>query len=142
MIVLIEVGGVIGALPTIGLVILTAVAGVWLLRLQGIATIHRVQSKLARGDIPDAELLEGIMLVFGGALLLTPGFATDSAGFICLMPGLRRPIAQWIINRTEFRSIRVPEANKASNGQIIEGDFLHEGSESSDREIDHQNKKN
>ena len=139
MIILMEVGGIIGALPTIGLVILTAVAGVWLLRLQGISTLHRVQTKLASGHIPDAELLEGIMLIFGGGLLLTPGFATDSAGFICLIPGLRRPIAHWIINSTGFRSMRVPGTTKAHNGQTIEGDFRDEGSEPPAQEINHQN---
>ncbi len=77
MIILIEVGGMIGPLPTVGLVVLTAICGVWLLRLEGMATLTRVQEKLQRGEIPESELLEGIMLIIGGALLLTPGFATD-----------------------------------------------------------------
>ncbi len=141
MVILIEVGGVIGVLPTIGLVILTAVVGVWLLRLQGIATLRQVQSKLSRGDVPDTELLEGIMLIFGGALLLTPGFATDAAGFICLIPGLRRPIAYQIIKSTSFRSIHVPGTSQAYKGQTIDGDFVHEASESLSLEVDQHNKK-
>ena len=71
MVILIEIGGLIGVLPTVGLVVLTAVAGIWLLRLEGLATLRRVQNRLARGETPERELLEGVMLIFGGALLLT-----------------------------------------------------------------------
>ena len=138
MVILIEVGGVIGALPTIGLVILTAVVGVWLLRLEGLATLHRVQTKLGRGETPEKELLEGIMLVFGGALLLTPGFATDAAGFICLLPGLRRPLAARIITNTGFASIRVPGAGPSPGGQVFDGEFQQENPPQTKRGIDHQ----
>ena len=82
MIILIQVGGMIGPLPTVGLVVLTAICGVSLLRSEGMATLTRVQEKLQRGEIPESELLEGIMLIVGGALLLTPGFATDIVGFV------------------------------------------------------------
>ena len=107
MIILIEVGSVLGALPTVGLVILTAICGVWLLRLEGMATLARVQEKLNRGEIPGTELLEGIMLIIGGALLLTPGFATDFIGFVCLIPGLRRPLAVRIIQSSVFRRVNI-----------------------------------
>ena len=140
MVILIEVGGLIGALPTISLVILTAVAGIWLLRLEGIATLHRVQNKVARGEVPETELLEGIMLIFGGALLLTPGFATDAAGFICLLPGLRRPIASKIISSARFTSIITPRHASPFDGHTIDGDFDDETSERSNREIHHQDK--
>ena len=99
MAVLIKVGTLIGVLPTIALVVLTAVMGVSLMRVQGLATLARVQEKLQRGEIPETELLEGVMLLIGGALLLTPGFITDTMGFICLIPGLRQPIARWIMAR-------------------------------------------
>lgn len=107
MTILIKVGEQIGALPTVGLVVLTATLGIWLLRLQGIATLARVQEKLSRGEIPETELLEGIMLLVGGALLLTPGFVTDTMGFICLLPGLRRPLAQWLMRRGILGAINV-----------------------------------
>ena len=98
---LIEVGGVIGALPTIGLVVLTAVVGAGLLRAQGLATITRVQSTLAQGGLPAMELMEGAFLLVGGALLLTPGFFTDAVGFACLIPPLRR----WLIARVLERGV-------------------------------------
>jgi UPF0716 protein FxsA len=99
MVLLIKVGGMIGAVPTVGLVLLTAVIGVNLLRQQGFDTLARLQSRLANGEIPGTELLEGAMLLIGGALLLTPGFFTDGAGFICLIPACRRPIAQALIRQ-------------------------------------------
>ena len=134
MIILIQVGGIIGALPTVGLVVLTAVVGVWLLRLEGFATLTRVQDKLNRGEIPETELLEGIMLIFGGALLLTPGFFTDFIGFVCLLPGLRRPLAARIINSAGFRTFhaggsqfsagyRSDQSANAQGSQTIDGEF-------------------
>jgi len=134
MIILIQVGGIIGALPTVGLVVLTAVVGVWLLRLEGFATLTRVQDKLNRGEIPETELLEGIMLIFGGALLLTPGFFTNFIGFVCLLPGLRRPLAARIINSAGFRTFhaggsqfsaryRWDQSTNAQGSQTIDGEF-------------------
>ena len=125
MVILIEVGCLIGALPTVGLVVLTAICGVWLLRLEGIATLTRVQQKLNRGEIPETELLEGIMLVFGGALLLTPGFVTDFAGFICLIPALRRPLASKIIRTATFSSfqMRGSTSYRSDTGYTIDGEF-------------------
>ncbi len=90
---LIKVGDSIGAFPTVVLVVLTAVVGVWLLRLQGFAILARAQQSMARGEMPATTLFEGLMLFFAGALLLTPGFFTDAIGFILLVPFAR----QWII---------------------------------------------
>jgi UPF0716 protein FxsA len=99
MYLLIVVGSHIGALPTIALVVLTATIGLWLLRMEGMATLMRLQERLNQGEIPGQELLEGVMLLVGGALLLTPGFFTDTIGFVCMLPGLRKPIAEWLIKR-------------------------------------------
>lgn len=130
MVILIEVGGIIGPLATVGLVVLTAVCGVWLLRLEGTVTLYRVQEKLNRGEIPDTELLEGIMLLIGGALLLTPGFATDIIGFICLLPGLRRPIARHIIGTTTFSQFSMHtrfQGGAPGEGFTIDGEYEQEG---------------
>ena len=140
MVILIEIGGFIGVLPTVGLVVLTAVAGIWLLRLEGLATLHRVQNRLARGETPERELLEGVMLIFGGALLLTPGFATDAAGFICLIPGLRRPLAKRILSNFQFASIRMPNSGTAPGGHTIDGEFQREEGHSMQTEIDHHDR--
>jgi UPF0716 protein FxsA len=88
--VLIEVGSKIGALNTIFLVFLTAVVGLALLRKQGIDTLLRLNQRVEQGQIPAGEILEGVALAVGGALLLTPGFITDIIGFLCLLPFTRK----------------------------------------------------
>ena len=77
---LIQVGEAIGAGWTILLVVLTAVIGVWLLRIQGLSTLTRAQQRLQENQLPAREILEGMALVVAGALLLTPGFFTDTVG--------------------------------------------------------------
>jgi len=96
---LIEVGGMIGAFPTVFMVVFTAVLGAWLLRIQGFATLNRVRRTVADGGIPAIELLEAAVLLVSGALLLTPGFFTDAIGFICLVPSFRRTMIRWTIGR-------------------------------------------
>ena len=87
--VLIKVGGVIGAVPTIFAVVATAVIGVTLLRQQGYQVLFSLRSKLAVGALPAKEMLEGVMLAVGGAFLLTPGFVTDALGFSLILPVFR-----------------------------------------------------
>ncbi len=140
MIILIEVGSIIGALPTVGLVVLTAVVGIWLLRLEGIATLARVQQKMEAGEIPGNELLEGVMLIVGGALLLTPGFATDFFGFVCLIPMFRRPLAARIIESTVFRAVNIHSEGgffyrNNDGGFTIDGEF--DVKDEKQRNLDH-----
>ncbi|WP_020590441.1 FxsA family protein [Kiloniella laminariae] len=87
--VLIQVGDQIGLWSTIGLIILTAVIGTWMLKRQGLATLARAQTQLNQGAIPAQELFDGLCLLAAGALLLTPGFVTDSIGFSLLLPPVR-----------------------------------------------------
>lgn len=92
----IEVGGWIGVGPTIGIVIVTAIAGTALLRHQGLGVIRRVQDSLERNELPITEVFDGLCLLVAGALLLTPGFATDCVGFLLFLPPFRRALAAWI----------------------------------------------
>ncbi len=94
---LIKVGTLIGAFPTVFMVVFTAVLGAWLLRIQGFATLNRVRRTMAQGDIPAIEMLEGAVLLVSGALLLTPGFFTDAIGFFCLVPTFRRAMIRWAL---------------------------------------------
>lgn len=105
---LITVGSHIGALATIALVLLTALVGVGLLREQGIATLWRGREKLQEGQLPTTEIAEGIILAVSGALLLTPGFVTDTIGFTGLIPFTRVAIARLIMSK-----IQVMSPNKA-----------------------------
>ncbi|ORU92507.1 MAG: exlusion protein FxsA [Cycloclasticus sp. symbiont of Bathymodiolus heckerae] len=131
---LIQVGGAIGAFSTVVLIIVTAVLGAYLFRLQGLSTVKRVQASLSRGEIPAVEMIEGAMLLVSGALLLTPGFVTDIVGFVCLMPALRRKFAisileSQLINQSSFQSGGFQQQgrdNNDDNSNIIEGEFKRE----------------
>ncbi|MCZ6890813.1 MAG: FxsA family protein [Gammaproteobacteria bacterium] len=117
MYLLLEVGGYIGAWPTIGLVVLTAIIGVGLLRVQGFATLTRGIQRLNQGEMPAREMAEGVLLAIAGALLLTPGFVTDSFGFVLLTPPIRTQLAQWILERVEIRmTARGPAWEPAPHG--------------------------
>lgn len=98
--VLLKVGDALGWFPTLGVVILTAVVGTAMLRQQGIATLNIARQRLNSGEMPAQQIVEGIMLLVGGVLLLTPGFVTDAFGFICLVPLSRR----WLARRIAARS--------------------------------------
>lgn len=98
---LIEVGQAIGALQTIAAVVATAVVGALLVRYQGISTLLRLREQTARGELPTQTLFDGACLLVAGALLLTPGFATDAVGFALLTPPLRR----WVFRRLQDRLI-------------------------------------
>ena len=97
---LIEVGLVIGVFPTILLVVGTAVLGAALLRQQGLSTLTRFQNNMAAGQLPATEMLEGVLLIIGGALLMTPGFFTDTMGFLCLIPASRKVIVHFLIKKS------------------------------------------
>ncbi len=94
------VGEAIGALWTVILVILTAVVGVQLLRIQGMSTLAKAQQNMAQGKIPAMEMMEGIALAVAGVLLITPGFITDSIGFLCLIPASRQAIIRYLMTKT------------------------------------------
>ena len=95
--VLIKVGGFLGLFPTIGLILLTAMIGVTLLRVQGLSTLMRASESMQRGGLPAKEMAEGFLLALAGALLLTPGFVTDTFGFLLLTPGIRSQLATKIL---------------------------------------------
>ena len=110
----IEVGGRIGTWPTIAVVVLTAVIGTVMLRRQGLATLRSVQSRLAAGEDPGRLLADGAMILVAGALLVTPGFFTDSVGFALLVPAVRG----WLWNRLAPRLmvVQVGERGAAARG--------------------------
>ena len=127
---LIEVAGLIDTLPTIGFVMLTAIVGVMLLKRQGLATLTRGTTRLNQGEVPALEMAEGILLAVAGALLITPGFITDSIGFVLLFPPTRVYVARRLINRVHLSGVHVqgeyrsgPEANGSQGPVTLEGDF-------------------
>lgn len=122
---LIEVGGLIGAGWTVVLVVLTAIVGAVLVRAQGMATLSRSQALLRQGELPALEMLEGVALLIAGALLLTPGFFTDTVGFGLLVPPLRRGLIATVLDREFIRPMRrVPKPSSPGNkGRTLDGDF-------------------
>jgi len=120
---LIEIGSAIGAVATILLVIFTAVVGAYLLRLQGFATFRRVQANMAEGILPAQELIEGLILLIAGVLLLTPGFFTDIAGFIFLIPAARKWISLKVMERSIVATGEQTQSKPPEGQRTLEGDF-------------------
>ncbi|MBE0489936.1 MAG: FxsA family protein [Halomonas sp.] len=89
-VILFSVGSQIGLLTTLLMVLATGFIGLHLIRREGAATFARARERLERGEIPSGELLTGAALIFGGALLMAPGFVSDALGFLCLIPDARR----------------------------------------------------
>ncbi len=114
--VLLAVGSVLGALPTIFLIIMSAALGSFLLKQQGLATWQRFQESMARQEVPAYQLMEGFLILLGGALLLTPGFITDAIGLICLLPLLRQKIISYVM-RHYFT------VSPKNNDNVLEGEF-------------------
>jgi UPF0716 protein FxsA len=97
--VIFKVGDSIGWLPTLALLVIDSVAGWWLLRSQGRVVWQRFQATMEAGRIPHREVFDGVLVIFGGAFLLTPGFITDIFGFLLLLPPTRSLIRRFLIRR-------------------------------------------
>ncbi|MEW6488776.1 MAG: FxsA family protein [Thermodesulfobacteriota bacterium] len=108
---LVEIGSRIGTLNTVLLIVATGVVGAHYARLQGFEVVRRLQESLGQGRAPAGEILDGAMLLLGGALLLTPGVLTDAVGFSLLFPPTRaawkRVFARWLRRRIERGEIVV-----------------------------------
>jgi len=128
--VLIKVGGSIGALATILLLVLSGIAGVLLLRLAGFATAWRARERLARGELPEREMLQGLMMAIGGGLLFLPGFISDVLALIVLFPPTRNFLFRQINRRMEAQMRRqrafADDLQARANPQrpnVIEGEW-------------------
>ncbi|MBI1417227.1 MAG: FxsA family protein [Limimaricola sp.] len=127
----IVVGGAIGLWPTLAIVLGTAVLGSFLVRQQGARALAELQGSLRSLNDPAAPLAEGAMILLAGALLLTPGFFTDTLGFCLLVPGLRKALFSWLRQNVkvstftsqgfEARSSNGP--GRAADDNVIEGDY-------------------
>lgn len=111
LMLLLTIGAQIGIWATLGIIIATALLGASLAQQEGLKTWWRFQEKLASGAFPNEELLDGLMILVAGAVLLTPGFLTDTIGFILLIPGSRRAVKGWLRRRfsqhidTQYREL-------------------------------------
>jgi UPF0716 protein FxsA len=87
--VIIQVGQAIGALDTLALLILISIVGAWLAKREGLGVLRRIQRSLEAGRVPGAELVDGFLILLAGALMLTPGFLTDTLAILLLLPPVR-----------------------------------------------------
>lgn len=120
---MIEIGSQIGPVATISLVLFTAALGVFLLRLQGLATLNKVRTSLDNRELPAIPLVEGLFLLIAGALLLTPGFFTDFIGFVILIPPVRSHLAAVVL-----QALVITKQKHHQNEQqnILEGEYWEE----------------
>jgi UPF0716 protein FxsA len=133
----VEVGSVIGALPTIGLTVLTAAIGLLIVREQGVELVGRAQQSMERGEAPLKEVMDGLVLLIAGACLVIPGFFTDTVGALLLIPLVREAIGVVLLARVMVSRTRTPHGADTSPGNrpagqarrgprgeiIIEGEF-------------------
>jgi UPF0716 protein FxsA len=129
---LIKVGGIIGGLSTILLIIVTAIVGSFFIRQQGMATFLKAQQNMQRGQMPAMELMEGLILVIAGVMLVTPGFITDSLGFLLLLPPLRKALVvsaakRFVVNTQGMhKPAYKPQEDLPKPTDFIEGEFTKE----------------
>jgi UPF0716 protein FxsA len=122
---LITVGSFIGAVPTILLLMLAAITGSYLLRTQGLITLQKMQTTLEQGQLPAEALLEGVLLLCGGALFLAPGFLTDIAALVCVFPGSRKYLVRKIIQHLQQTPTSSPPRSRRSP-TTLEGEYRRE----------------
>jgi UPF0716 protein FxsA len=97
--VIIKVGDAIGAVPTIALLVADSILGSILMRSQGRAVWRRFQETMQAGRLPHREVLDGVLVIFGGAFLITPGFLTDVVGILLLLPPTRSLFRRFLVRR-------------------------------------------
>ena len=120
----IQVGGAIGLLWTLLIVIATAVLGAFLVRSQGLAVLASLRGSMQNLQDPTEPLVHGAMVLFSGALLLTPGFFTDAVGFALLVPGIRSWLFKSVRERVRFQNLEYGQPQSAhQNPDIVDADF-------------------
>jgi UPF0716 protein FxsA len=101
------IGGEIGVFYTLALIVVTAIIGSILLRIQGFGLLAKIRTDMDAGKVPARELVHGLMIMIAGVLLLTPGFVTDACGFLLFVPPLRD--AAWRVVKSRFKVVNVGE---------------------------------
>ncbi|WP_207485363.1 FxsA family protein [Arenibaculum pallidiluteum] len=128
----IQVGGLIGLWPTLGIIVATAVLGTVLMRTQGFAVLARAQAAMGRGDLPVGEVFDGACVLLGGLLLLLPGFFTDVLGILLLIPPLRRWVGRramaWLLRNGRVQVWATAETRR-TGPVVIDGEFRELGAD-------------
>jgi UPF0716 protein FxsA len=132
----IQVGGAIGLWPTLAIVVLTAIIGTSLMRRQGALALTQLRTSFQELRDPAEPLAHGAMILFAGALLLTPGFFTDAVGFALLVPSVRSAAYRWLSRRVVVQTVTYGSGRQGDRrphrpfddggddgGDVIDGDF-------------------
>lgn len=126
----IKVGGIIGLWPTLGIVLLTAIAGSWLVRKQGSRALAELRGSLNELRDPTEPIAHGALILLAGALLLTPGFFTDSMGILLLIPAVRSAVLRHLASRVRVERFSVggmPPRREPWRPDVIDGEFHEVG---------------
>ncbi len=118
----IQLGGFLGLWPTLAIVVATALIGSMLLRTQGLSTLEELKRTAETGQSPAGPMANGALILVAGLLLLTPGFFTDSIGFLLMVPPVRTLLIKWIAARAQMK-IYASAANSQQAPDIIDGEF-------------------
>ncbi|HEV2761153.1 MAG TPA: FxsA family protein [Acidimicrobiales bacterium] len=102
--VIIQVGQAFGALNTIALLVIVSAVGAWLVKREGMSVWRRFQRQVESGSVPGKEIADGVMILFAGALLMTPGFLTDLLGISLLLPPVRAVVRGAVMRRAARRA--------------------------------------
>jgi UPF0716 protein FxsA len=113
---IIKIGATIGVLNTIGLLVLSSVVGAWLMKREGLGVMRRMQASVAEGRVPGSELVDGFLILFGGALMMAPGFLTDILGMALLLPPVRFLVRRLVRRRLAIRVTRVTGGTGTGSG--------------------------
>jgi UPF0716 protein FxsA len=100
---LVQLGGVVGALPTIAMVAGAGFLGAWMVRREGRKALAQYQTAMAEGRLPEDGILSGLLILLGGILLITPGVLTDFAGLALMIPPVRRAVARRLEQRLQAK---------------------------------------
>ncbi|MFO1141250.1 MAG: FxsA family protein [Amaricoccus sp.] len=122
----VQVGSLIGVLPTVMLCILSAVVGTAVMRTQGLASLDRLRSSLEAGGDPRGPIAHGALILVAGMLLIVPGFFTDAIGLLLLLPPVRRQLIRWGASRVTVKAagyVRPQRQRAAGAGDAIDVEY-------------------
>ncbi len=130
--VLLQVGQLLGVLQTVVLLVVMSLLGAYLLRREGARTWRAFRTALASGRLPAAEVADGALVILGGALLLTPGFATDAFGLLCVLPPTRavlrrlltRQVARRLTVGTVLGGARRSSSRRRPPDGVVDGEVV------------------
>ncbi len=101
--VMIQVGGLVGAFPTVALLVAVSLFGVWLVKHEGLGVWRRLNAELQRGEVPTDSVVDGVLLLVAGVLMVVPGFVTAAVGLLLLLPPVRAVARHALVRRARHR---------------------------------------